>query len=371
MCSSNDSTAYARAYLPGTFLRDLGHEVDFNVDWFNEKAYDIPEDLREKAIARADKNLKLAQEADVIIFQRPGNITHLMELARLKKLGKNIVVEHDDLLTEIPEKSPFSVYELDSECLTLAIEGADHVTCSTDYLKERLRVINRKISTISNGIDLALYNAHPTPHDKFRIGIIGSASFADNQAVIDLKEIAAIPNVQLVVFGIPKKEDMLAVKEDFDKVNAQKIYKACIRQYKPYEGIENIEFHDYVPITEYPDKIASLNLDLAIIPRDNSSFNKAKSNIKFLELSALKIPTVCQHFLDSDSPYDIDQDQTDKMIMLRAGWSFPSFKEQIETLINDKDLLNQIAENAHQYVQAFDIRETVKDWESVLHRFAL
>jgi glycosyltransferase involved in cell wall biosynthesis len=365
LLSSNDSTAYYRGYLPGTFLRQMGHEVEFNIDWFKDEAYYIKPQSQEEIQAKHE----FAMSSDIIVMQRPGNLRYLSEMFRLKQAGKTIVVEHDDLLDNIPALSPFSTFTLDKEAHDLILEGANMITCTTEYLQWEFWKYNSCVRVVPNGIDLTEYKAKLEPHDKFRIGLLGSVAYADNQLAFNLKEIAAIPNVQIVVMGMPTKEEFDKKLENIKAKGNHKHAKIYARQFKPFEGIANIEFHDYVTIDKYPDAVASLNLDCAVIPRDNSNFNKAKSNIKFLECAALKIPTICQHFLDNDSPYDIDYEQ-DNSIMLRAGWGEPSFKEQIEKLINDKDLSKQITESAYQYVQQFDIRETAKWWEDVFLQLA-
>jgi len=53
------------------------------------------------------------------------------------------------------------------------------------------------------------------------------------------------------------------------------------------------EVHDFASIREYPGKLASLNLDLAIAPLDINSFNEAKSNLPLLEYGILGWPVVC------------------------------------------------------------------------------
>lgn len=363
LLSSNDSTGFYRGYQPGLALRELGHQVDFNIDWFDKDPYsEINIDP-----ATLQRKIKAAEEADVVIFQRPGNVRQLQELFRLKQLGKPIVVEHDDLLTDIPEKSPFSAYELDRESLGLCIEGADLVTCTTNYLRKELAQLNPNVEVVPNGIDFSEYTPNPQPHEGFRIGLIGSVAYADNTQRVDLKQIAALPGVTLVVMGLPPRfEYETVIKPNLQAQAKFNIIKLYNLQYKAYEGITNIEFHPFVTIDKYPKYVADLNLDVAIIPRDDSAFNKAKSNIKFLECAALKIPTICQHFPDDNSPYDIDYEQAGSEIMLRCGYGEPGMIEQIEVLINDKERANAITDNAFKYIQRFDIRRTAKVWEEVL-----
>lgn len=53
------------------------------------------------------------------------------------------------------------------------------------------------------------------------------------------------------------------------------------------------EFHETVGMEQYPAKLASLNLDLAVVPLDNSLFNRCKSNLRLLELGACGVPVIC------------------------------------------------------------------------------
>jgi len=48
-----------------------------------------------------------------------------------------------------------------------------------------------------------------------------------------------------------------------------------------------------VPFSQYPAKLASLNLDLAIAPLEQNIFNEAKSNLRLLEYGILGYPVVC------------------------------------------------------------------------------
>ena len=53
------------------------------------------------------------------------------------------------------------------------------------------------------------------------------------------------------------------------------------------------EFHDAVVWDEYPAKLASLNLDIALAPLEMVPFNEAKSNLRILECGAAGFPMIC------------------------------------------------------------------------------
>ena len=56
------------------------------------------------------------------------------------------------------------------------------------------------------------------------------------------------------------------------------------------------EYHAGVPTPEYPAKLASLDLDLAIAPIAENSFNDCKSNLKLLEYGILGFPVIASDF---------------------------------------------------------------------------
>lgn len=53
------------------------------------------------------------------------------------------------------------------------------------------------------------------------------------------------------------------------------------------------ERHQFVAFKDYPGKMASLNLDLAIAPLEINEFNEAKSNLRLLEYGVLGFPVLC------------------------------------------------------------------------------
>lgn len=55
-------------------------------------------------------------------------------------------------------------------------------------------------------------------------------------------------------------------------------------------------------LLNYPREANNLNIDLVIAPLKDNIFNRCKSNIKFLEMSAMGIPCICQD-LDPYRPY--------------------------------------------------------------------
>jgi hypothetical protein len=79
-----------------------------------------------------------------------------------------------------------------------------------------------------------------------------------------------------------------AVQQTHDEVDWI-FFGMCLDDLRPYVK----EVHDWVSLDDYPAKLASLNLDVAVAPLENHPFNEAKSNLRILEHGVLGRPMVC------------------------------------------------------------------------------
>ena len=57
---------------------------------------------------------------------------------------------------------------------------------------------------------------------------------------------------------------------------------------------KKIEYHEWTNLVDYPAYINKMNPTVFYAPLEDSNFNKAKSDLKFIEGCALGIPTICQ-----------------------------------------------------------------------------
>ncbi|MEI2771211.1 MAG: hypothetical protein V9G98_10910 [Candidatus Competibacter sp.] len=78
------------------------------------------------------------------------------------------------------------------------------------------------------------------------------------------------------------------VKQTHDEVEWV-FFGMCLDELRPYVK----EVHDWVHLNDYPAKLASMDLDLAVAPLEHHSFNEAKSNLRILEHGILGRPMVC------------------------------------------------------------------------------
>lgn len=98
--------------------------------------------------------------------------------------------------------------------------------------------------------------------------------------------------------------DQKGLDDDFSHVNeaiinSRKDFKwvfmgSIPKQLQEYVRNGDMEFHNWAPVHFYPQAMSKLNVNAVVAPLMDCTFNKAKSNIKYLESAYLGIPGVYQ-----------------------------------------------------------------------------
>lgn len=288
-------------------------------------------------IGKAEDRTAGALDAKVVIFHRPDDKRKLALAKLLKDAGKKIVFDNDDTY-KIDDAMKFGdIMEQKAGALDEFIKFADLVTCSTEFLANEYRELNKNVVVLKNLVD-PLDWPKPKRNDgeKIRIGIVGSAGLNNDFIHIEdtLRKLDKMYNVQLVLLSLPKP----------DMVNNPKTTKLYEPEYKFWFSFKNIEWHPFVRMYQYFDTLNDLKLDIMIIPRKDNYFNRCKSNLKFLEASMLEIPVIAQGFRDGESPYQKDGDYM-KVCIEDDEW-MPAIQE----LIDDKKKRRDMGKRAHAYV---------------------
>lgn len=117
-----------------------------------------------------------------------------------------------------------------------------------------------------------------------------------------------------------------------------------------------IEFHPWKRLYEYPQMIYDLKINLTVAPLQNNTFNKAKSDLKYIESGCFGIPAVCQDLVTyKDAPYKFTtgDEMIDQIKTLIKSTSFykhasSTARKVAETRFLEKD------ENIDMYVELFN-----------------
>lgn len=346
MPGAYDGCYLYRGYYPGV---NSGCLI---ADDFIGKKFDVAK-MKDKALA-----------ADIVVVQRPNEPVRAQLAVLLKGRGKKIIFDNDDTylpdvgvpLNMLPSQEQRDIAIRMNEYLYATLKIADGATASTEFLAKEFRKINPNVVVTKNCIDpLDEYPVVKNTTGKFRILFAGSVVSNDDYTHIkdDIRKLDERGDVTIIVFGIKQPDGSIqgAYKEDFEF----------------WSSLKNIEWHNYVPVNEYMYTISKMAPDVAVIPRKDSYFNRCKSNVKFLEMSLLRIPVVAQGFKDGQSPYQQNgEDELMTVVVDNKAW----YKTIIKVKSNYEQY-KKLADKAHDYtVKNYNIREYAKEWKNILLKLA-
>jgi glycosyltransferase involved in cell wall biosynthesis len=306
-----------------------------------------------------------ARAADVVVFHRPDNPKKL-ELARvLKGIGKKIVFDNDDTFHDdggfmwneyMDEERYKQGLKSMSDTLDAFITEADLVTASTDILRDEYSILNKNTVTLPNCIDPFLFD-EPLRNEgeKVRVGVVGSIAVTDDLKVLRpiLEQTHERDDIEWVIFSLPP-----AGQDE----KSRKLYS---EEYKFFDSI-NVEWQPFVPFEDYYRTLNELRLDIMVIPRADTYFNRCKSNVKFLEASMLELPVIAQGFPTGDSPYERDPDDAKHMIIVKDN---DEWVDTINELAKDKEKRADMGIAARRYVEdRYNIDNNAHLWQEAYEK---
>jgi len=175
----------------------------------------------------------------------------------------------DDLMHEPPPHHLLheNGYKDIKKRIRTALSYCDRLIVSTEPLAEAYSDYIEDIKIIPNGLNSESWinlNIQRGISNKTRIGWAGAGQHACDFDIIIPVVMDTMDSVEWVFFG------------------------DC-----PSELKDKVEYHPGVPFQLFPEKLASLGLDLAVAPLAHNKFNEARSNLKLLEYGILGIPVIC------------------------------------------------------------------------------
>lgn len=248
------------------------------------------------------------------------NIDHLYR-THADFTGAKLVLDLDDDPHSVHPEHP-DIKELEGRyhMWNRMIEIADHVVVSTEHIKQSIKHQNPNITVIPNAIDPEIWKVKRKKRNdgKIRIGWMSSGSHFVDSPIIEeiIQEILnENPNVEFHIAGM---------------INTEATGKGWIH----HRGTDG-----YAP---FPQFYADLDIDIAIAPLKDIPFNRAKSNIKYLEASMLGIPMVASDVL----PYQCIKHGKTGYLASNSS----QFKKYLLWLIENTEKRKQMGKDAKQYV---------------------
>ncbi len=316
-----------RMIQPALCLREMGHHVEIS-DRETPFMYD---------------------QADIVVFQRATNKAMIDIIRKLHGLGKKVVYEIDDDLWHLPyynqhsgkgemrTKGPSYDFEL-LKTMQSIITNCDAVTVSTAPLGDVLRQWHDRIAVLPNCV---AFEDWMLPDNEGQDGPvrIGWSGGYEHPADLDL------------VVGA-----LLQIKKEYgERVQLAFMMGSCF----PKELIGVAEHYPHVPYQQFMASLQELRLDIGLLPLVDNAFNRSKSNLKFLDYSALGMASIASPVF----PYVEDiLDGVNGLIVKKNRHS--EWVRQIRRLIDNTELRKTLAENASQYVRAgYDMQANAWRWE--------
>ncbi len=277
---------------------------------------------------------------DVVVLQQPRSVGWLNLIRDLQAAGVRVLYEIDDYVQGARKDRKHELADVfDAEFvrnMELSMRVCDGIVCSTDFLARRYRALNARTWTCQNGIDLPRY-AWPKPA---RTGVtIGWAGGVGHKAALERWEPAlravlrARPDVRFVSVGHRAADEFVA---EFGPERARSLPAA--------------------KIDVYP---ASMTLfDIAIAPSAQNSLFRGKSDLRWLEASALGVPLVA----DPETYPEIE----DGVTGIHAS-TVAEVEAALLRLIDDAELRERVGTAAHKQVAATrTVQAVAESWRSVL-----
>lgn len=319
---------------------------------------------------RGDPIRKIIESAnsDIFIVPRPSedNWPNVFNMARAQ--GCKIVVDHDDNMFEVSPMSPhykdfgtedvhvvgpdgepkpmwidgknFSIEDNKKKLdgFKRSLEACDMVSVTTDILADVYKEYNDNVVVLPNCVDTNKWKKLPLKKNndgRLKLHWGGGSSHAEDLMMVEeaiMEILHAYPHVDLSLAGCNWEGS--------------------------FKGMEDrISFIPWTHTQAYPYKMAITNPDIAFIPLVGNKFNACKSNIKWLEMSSLEVPSVCSNV----SPY-IEAYSGANGVFVDNTTS--AWVKGLSVLIEDPILRARIGGKAKETVDAkFDSNKQYVLWE--------
>jgi glycosyltransferase involved in cell wall biosynthesis len=269
---------------------------------------------------------------DVVVLQHAHGNAWCNAIAELQRRGTRVLFEIGADLHGAGTLSEATLSELE-----LAMRASDGLICSTAHVAARYRSFNSATWVCSDGIDLGRYALTRSQRETVTIGWAGGAG---NRRALEpwLRELAHVLSAR------PATRFMRIGSGDYASALAERF--GATRYIELPQG----------PIESYPAAMSSF--DIALAPAAPAALRRGASELRWLEASALGIPTVADPGL-----YGSIEDGVTGLLAATP----PQAREAIMTLVDDDVLRERIGSAARAYVREHRcIQAVAPQWERAL-----
>ncbi len=266
--------------------------------------------------------------ADIIHFGRRDVPEYLSQWGGMRDFfNVPIVLDTDDNVNATRPFNPgYRGYHPGAPSLhwnKVTAQTVDAITVSTENLRQVHLRDNKNIYVLPNSLEIDRWlNTKRPEHEEIRIGCLLSSSHHEDAKILE----KVIP----------------VIMEKYPKVH---FYYTNMYSYifdNPTYA-DRIHKVPWIALKNWPESVVKLGLDIGLAPLVDNLFNRAKSNLRYLEYSAAGMAPV----VSPTEPYKcVKHNKTGLIATTTQDWI-----DHISTLIEDKKKRESIAQAAQKYVK--------------------
>lgn len=278
-----------------------------------------------------DELADIGEWADIILFQRHDLGNYIAVFGALSEMFNiPFLLDTDDNVRFVRPWNPgYRGYNPQGEAQIWnrkVFEKVHGVIVSTDELKRFHAQDHKYITVCPNSLDMSLRDNLPIGQHpgEIRIGFLGSAAHTEN-----LKPI--LPAVYQILREYPQTVFYLqSMYGNFWKVIPEDV-KSRVRE------------AEWKNMKEWGGYIAGLGLDIGLAPLADNMFNRAKSNLRWIEYSINKTAVIVSPV---EAYKNVIHSETGMIAKEPEEWY-----ENLKILVENETLRKQIGENAYKSVK--------------------
>lgn len=316
-----DGPSWYRVELPCRWLRTRGHDVRTIYGMVSEERGDL-------------KNVT------TYMTQRGYEPMLVLAIEVLHRRGIRTLYELDDDVWNIPAYNPLGKHFTEQHIngMENAMRLVDEVVVTTPYLGHIVSKYNSNVRVIRNGVPLDMVPKLPRTKADIRIGWHGSSTHHGDLSVV-----------------MPVLRNVLRSHS-----NVTAVFMGSMPA--GWRTGPQVEFHQWVEPEKLYDKLAQLELDIALAPLSHHVFNRSKSDVKLVENAVVGVPVVASDF----GPYRVVRDGETGLKI--SGNSPRAWRDAIETMIAEPERRRLMGKEARRWALAHASMDAVGgEWEKAFH----
>lgn len=275
-------------------------------------------------LVRGETQLPNYDDYKVVVIQQAWGDAWLKQIKALRNRGIKVLYEIDDYLHGLP-KQQFHDYAkyftkrrlLDHE---ICMRACDGLIVSTEYIGRHYAKFNRNVYVCRNGLDVSRYRLTRPKRETTNIGWSGATG---HMAVL-------IPWVNPIL-DVMRAHDETCFVSIGEPGLAEGVNRAL--------GGGRAVGIPFAPLECYP--AAMCLIDIALAPAGSTKWSRGKSDLRWLEASALGIPIVADPVVYPEIEHGV------------TGFHAKTpteAAEMVATLVNDAELRERVGEQARDHV---------------------